>query len=145
MIIIAIPTRWSTFEQFEVDGRKYDLHDQIKAYCAVRGIRTQLLREETPQKRQRAEVLWWLSLATYSKALRTPWLLSGTEPGVAFVGIGYSINRLGAGPPIVLGCSHLFESSGMGMRFRLSHIKDPVMLRRSAYLNRDDAVRIALA
>lgn len=142
-ICIFIPNAWSLFEHFE-DGVDLDLHDQIKAYCALRGVRTQLIRESTVRKQQRAEVLWWLSLALYAKSLRTPWLLAKRDEDAAYVGIGYAMNRSDPNRPIVLGCSHVFQASGMGLRFQLTHVKDPVFMRRKPYLNRDDALRVGV-
>lgn len=142
-ICIFIPNAWSPFERVEA-GADLDLHDQIKAYCALRGVRTQLIREDTVKKQQRAEVLWWLALALYAKSLRTPWLLAKRDDDAAYVGIGYAMNRSDPNRPIVLGCSHVFQASGMGLRFQLTHVKDPVFMRRKPYLNRDDALRVGV-
>ena len=87
-VIIYIPSNWSPFEVVETETIDLDLHDQIKAYCAARGIRTQLLRERTLAKRHQAEVLWWLALALYAKSFRTPWVLAGAPDDAAFVGVG---------------------------------------------------------
>lgn len=142
-ICIFVPNAWSPFERVET-GADLDLHDQIKAYCALRGIRTQLIRQDTVRKTQRAEVLWWLSLAIYAKALRTPWLLARREDDAAYVGIGYAMNRIDASRPIVLGCSHVFQASGMGLRFQLTNIKEPVFMRDKPYMSRDDALRVGV-
>ena len=142
-VVIFVPRAWAPFEKVEGD-LELDLHDQLKAYCALRGVRTQLIREDTVRKPQRAEVLWWLSLALYAKSFRTPWLLSKREDDVAYVGIGYAMNRSDPARPIVLGCSHVFQASGMGLRFQLTQVKEPVFLRKKPYLGRDDALRVGV-
>lgn len=144
VVTIFIPQAWAWFERIETEEHDLNLHDHLKAYCAAQGIRTQLLREETLGKRQRAEVLWWLSLAFYAKSLRTPWLLASAHEDVAYIGIGYAMARTDPHKPIVLGCSHVFQSSGLGLRFQLSHVKEPIFRRRKPYLGRDDALRLGV-
>lgn len=144
VVLIFIPSSWAPFESVETETLDLDLHDQIKAYCAVRGIRTQFLQERTLVKRQRAEVLWWLALALYAKSMRTPWILARPQEDVAYVGIGYAVDRCNRAQPIVLGCSHVFQSNGLGLRFHLSQVQDPIWRGKKPYLGRDDALRVGL-
>ena len=37
------------------------------------------------------KISWWLSLALFVKALRTPWTLADLDQNTAYAGIGYSI------------------------------------------------------
>ena len=142
VVVVGIPRTWSGFERVEDGLVDLDLHDQLKAYCAARGIRTQLIRERTFTKKQRNEVLWWLALALYAKSRRTPWLLDRRDDDVAFVGIGHAIDRRNKGKPIVLGCSHVFQASGVGLRFQLSRIQDPVWRGKNPFLGKNDALRV---
>lgn len=144
VVLIFIPRSWAPFESVETETMDLDLHDQIKAYCAVRGIRTQFLREHTLEKPQRAEVLWWLALALYAKSMRTPWILARPQENVAYVGIGYAVDRRNRDRPIVLGCSHIFQSNGLGLRFNLSKVQEPIWRGKNPYLGRDDALRVGL-
>ena len=49
----------------------------------------------------------------------------------AFVGIGHSINRHAErGSHITLGCSHLYNSHGEGLQYRLSQIESPIWVNR---------------
>jgi argonaute-like protein implicated in RNA metabolism and viral defense len=89
-------------------------------------------------------VWWWLTVALYAKAMRTPWVLEALDKNTAFVGLGFTIDRYAAkGQRIVLGCSHLFNAQGEGLQFRLSKIENPVILGRNPHMSYDDARRVA--
>jgi hypothetical protein len=140
IILIFVPTRWRKWTRFAADGEQFDLHDFVKAYCVQRGIATQFLEQDTLEHQQQCRVWWWLSLALYAKAMRTPWVLDGLDRDTAFVGLGFSIDR-GAevGQHIVLGCGHLYNSQGEGLQYRLSKIENPVIIRGNPFMSRDDA------
>ncbi len=144
VVLVAVPRSWAPFERLETDGGDLDLHDQVKAFCAPRGIPTQLLRERTFSKRHKAEVLWWLALALYAKSRRTPWLLDRPDEDVAYVGLGHAVDGKGKASQIVLGCSHVFQSTGVGLRFHLSRVKEPIWFGKNPYLGREDAFRIGI-
>ena len=75
--------------------------------------------------------------------MRTPWVLEGLDDNAAYVGLGYSFDRMAPrGQQIVLGCSHLYNSLGQGLEFRLNKIQDPIIRGRNAYLRFDDARRM---
>lgn len=141
-IVIYVPERWRPWESYDLPGERFDLHNYIKAYCVQRGIPTQFLREATLTKPYQCEVIWWLALALYMKGMRTPWVLENLDPETAFVGLGYSIDP-GAyrGEHIILGCSHIYSSQGLGLRYRLRKIEDPIIRHRNPFLSRDDARR----
>lgn len=143
VVVVYIPADWAGFEFVESEAADLDLHDRLKALCAPRGVRIQLLREKTLRKSQRNEVLWWLALALYAKSLRTPWILANHDEDVAYVGIGYAFDRRVRDRPIVLGCSHVFQASGVGLRFQLTHVRDPIWRHKNPFLSRDDALRVA--
>ncbi|MFZ3116485.1 MAG: SIR2 family protein [Syntrophales bacterium] len=142
VVVIFVPTHWAPYEIIETDDEQFNLHDFLKAYAARQGQSTQLIRELTTVTPQPCRVRWWLSLALYAKALRTPWRLDCLDDETAFVGIGYSID-MGAsrGNHVLLGCSHLYSARGEGLQFRLGRIENPVIRGRNAFMSEDDARR----
>lgn len=145
VVVVYIPDSWAVFEKIVTEDVYLDLHDQIKAFCVERGIRSQLLRESKVRNENNCKIRWWLSLAFFTKSLRTPWMLEPTGEKVAYVGIGYSIDQSAKDNHIVLGCSHVFDSHGLGMQFRLSRLKEPVWRedpfsrQKNPFMSRDDA------
>lgn len=143
VVLVFIPARWRRWSRFETDDERFDLHDFVKAYCVQRGVATQFLEEDTLANPYRCRVWWWLSLALYAKAMRTPWVLDSLEPDTAFVGLGFSVDRAAeTGQHIVLGCSHLYNAQGQGLQYRLSKIEDPILVRGNCFMSRDDARRV---
>lgn len=121
-IVIFIPIKWRLFESYINQGESFDLHDYIKAFSVSRGISTQLIREETLYDKLKCQIYWWLSLSFYAKSLRTPWILSNQEKDTAYAGIGYSISKIQNQSEIVIGCSHIYNSNGQGLKYRLSKV-----------------------
>lgn len=145
VILIITPRRWTKWRSYETEAERFDLHDFVKAYCARRGIATQFIDEETLTDPQTCRIRWWLSLALYAKSFRTPFVLKSTDTNTAYVGFGTSIDRYGPeGQKVVLGCSHIFNSQGQGLQYRLSKVENPTFdsRRRNAFLSRDDARRV---
>lgn len=124
VLVIFIPSDWNIITDLDTGQEKFDLHDYIKAYAAQKQIGTQFIQESTLADTLLCQVNWWLSLSFYVKAQRTPWVLSGLEANTAFVGIGYSINRNAGKNKVVLGCSHIYNSYGQGLKYRLSKVED---------------------
>ncbi len=142
--LIYIPERWQPWERYDLPSGRFDLHDFIKAYAVQRGIATQFLREGTLRKTHACEILWWLSLALYVKSMRTPWRLAEPNSDVAFMGLGFSVDRATpSGHHIVVGCSHIYSAEGLGLRFRLRQLEDPIVRQGNPFMRRDDARRIA--
>jgi hypothetical protein len=143
VIVIFIPERWRQWEHYDEDDVRFDLHDYIKAYCVQRGIATQFLREATLAKPYQCEVMWWLALSFYAKAMRTPWVLEGLDSETAFMGIGYSLDaNTPRGSHIILGCSHIYNSEGLGLRYKLSKLEEPIIRRGNPFMSREDARRV---
>jgi hypothetical protein len=142
--VVFIPKSWRPYERLEIEHVRHDLHDYVKAFCVQRGVSTQFLREETFAKTQQCEVLWWLAQSLYVKSLRTPYVLATQDTGSVFVGIGYGMTADRSGGGVVLGCSHLYDAAGQGLRYVLSRINQPVWRNRNPYLTRDDAIRVGL-
>ncbi len=126
IIVIYIPQRWDKFTSYNEQGETFDLHDYIKAFCAEKGIMSQLIRERTIKDQQQScQINWWLSLSFYVKSLRTPWILANTDKNTAFAGLGYSIDSNDSNNGhIVLGCSHIYSSTGEGLKYKLSKISN---------------------
>jgi len=143
VVFIYVPARWAALKGYDLDGEKFDLHDFIKASAIPQGIATQFLEEDTLAHQQQCRVRWWLSLAMYAKAMRSPWALDGLDKDSAYVGVGYSLrNRPGQDGNVVLGCSHLYSPNGLGLQFRLSKIENPIMRRKNPFMSFDDARRL---
>jgi len=142
-VIIYIPDRWQWYRGYLTDSERFDVHDYVKAFCVQRGVATQFLNESTLRDTDQCRVWWWLSLALYVKSMRTPWVLNGMESDTAFVGIGYSVDRLrGTGQHVVLGCSHIYSASGEGLQYRLSKVEQPRIIRGNPFMSEDDARRL---
>lgn len=148
VVMVIIPDGWEDVERVELhsdseDRVLLDLHDLIKAHAAPRGIRTQLFRETSLKKRQRIEVVWWLALALYAKSNRTPWMLDTDDDGTVHVGIGYGLDHTDSRKRVVMCCSHIYQASGIGLKFQLSEIGAPAFFRRkNPFLKREDAYRV---
>lgn len=140
VIFIFIPARWKALRAYDAEGEKFDLHDFVKASAIPQGVATQFLEEDTIMHPQQCRVRWWLSLATYAKAMRSPWALDSLDKDSAYVGVGYSQrHRPGEVGNIILGCSHLYSPNGLGLQFRLSKIENPIMIRKNPFMSFDDA------
>jgi len=143
IIVIYIPQRWEEYTSYKIDGESFDLHDYLKAFCAEKGIMSQLIRERTVKdSSQKCQIHWWLSLSFFVKSFRTPWILANADNTTAFAGLGYSVDsKEGSNGHIVLGCSHIYSSSGEGLKFKLSKISnDKIQWRRKKpHLCYDDA------
>jgi len=143
IFLIFTPDRWQRWRGFKNDDEAFDVHDFVKAYCVQRGIATQFLDQDTLGYQDKCRVWWWLSVALYAKAMRTPWVLDALDPNTAFVGLGYSVDQ-GAdkGKHIVLGCSHVYNAQGQGLQFRLSRIENPVISGGNPFMSFQDARRL---
>lgn len=140
--VIYVPARWKDLKIVKGESEHFNLHDYVKAYAARAGLSTQFIREETTQNVQACRVRWWISLALYSKALRTPWRLDCVDDETAYVGIGYSVDQEAAiGNHVLLGCSHLYSSRGEGLQFRLGRVENPIIRGRHPFMSEDDARR----
>lgn len=147
VVVIYIPKRWLEFCSYDLDNEHYDLHDFIKAYCAERGIATQFIQEDTITDSLQCQINWWLSLSYYVKSLRTPWVLDTLDKTTAFAGIGYSVAHRDGSTDIVLGCSHIYNSQGQGLKYRLSKVEDQLFWDRQErpHLSYKDAYKFGLS
>ena len=148
VIVIFIPDRWLSFTSFDEENESFDLHDYVKAYCAEKGVATQFVRQDTINSTLQCQINWWLSLSYYVKSLRTPWTLDNLDKGTAFAGIGYSVsNKKSDKGGIVLGCSHIYNSGGQGLKYKLSKVEDQLYWDKQdrPHLSYNDAFRFGLS
>lgn len=147
VVVIFIPDRWSSYRQYSDEKEYLDLHDYIKAYCAERGVATQFIEEKTIKSQLMCQIHWWLSLSFYVKSFRTPWVLERFDNQTAFAGIGYSVNHRGQKNQIVIGCSHIYNSQGLGLKYKLSKVQDKVYWdnQKNPHLSYSDAFQFGLS
>lgn len=148
VITIFIPNQWERYRFFQKDGEEFDLHDYIKAFSAQKNITTQIIEESTINDTgSYCQIFWWLSLAFYVKAMRTPWTLANMSPDTAFAGIGYGVKKDPHGKSeIVLGCSHIYNAKGEGLKYKLSKVENPVFdKKKNPYLKYDEAFKLGVS
>lgn len=147
VVLIFIPSIWQKYRQFSYQNEHFDLHDYIKAFAAQRNIATQIIEEKTMTNPMRCEIRWWLSLAFYVKSMRTPWALSNLEKDTAYAGIGYSIKKDQKGKTqIVLGCSHIYNEKGQGLKYKLTKVNNPFFDDKdNPYLTYDEAFKLGVS
>ncbi|NCI46735.1 SIR2 family protein [Sediminibacterium soli] len=124
VVVIFIPDKYEPYTHVETETEVFDLHDYIKAYAAQKQLATQFLRESTFADTLTCQVNWWLSLSFYVKSHRTPWVLHGLDQETAFVGIGYSVKKKDRNNHVALGCSHIYNAYGQGLKYRLTKVED---------------------
>lgn len=135
VLYLYLPKEWD--ECFLNEG--FDLHDYLKAYCAPIGIPFQILTEVSVSRKCRANVMWGLSLATYSKAGGIPWKLNNLASNEAFIGISYAIKQHESGNEYCTCCSQVFEPDGTGFEFVAFDAKPKILdHRKNPYLSRED-------
>ena len=145
-VVVFIPNEWQNFESFVNRSESFDLHDYIKAFSVSKGISTQLIRESTLNSNLTCQINWWLSLSFYVKSLRTPWILNNLEKNTAYAGIGYSISKIKNKSEIVIGCSHIYDSNGQGLKYKLSKVDNYFLDKQNnPYLSFKDAFQFGVS
>lgn len=145
VVMIHVPHCCEDIIRLDYEGGRFDLRRLIKAFCIERGIASQLLLDKTlyGDDRIHCQSMWWLALALYVKANRTPWVLSGHDEDTAFAGLGFSLEQGGAtGKHVTIGCSHIYNSRGIDLKYKLSGLDDVWWKHDNPFLSRDDARRI---
>ena len=111
--LIFLPDDWnSCFE-----GESFDLHHYLKAVCALTGIPIQIINQKALDRACRANVMWGLSVALYSKAGGVPWKLSNINEDEVFIGISYAMKISEDGAMYSTCCSQIFDPDGTGFQF----------------------------
>lgn len=141
--VIYLPIRWER-AFYGPDGDDFDLHDYLKAVAALKGIPTQVIKEDSALRYPcRCSVMWRLSIALYCKAGGIPWKLADADPQTAFVGLSYAL-RLDASekPRFITCCSQVFDSDGAGLEFIGYETDDIHVERDNPFLSRPDMRRV---
>lgn len=146
-IIVFIPNRWESLKEKISNEETFNLHNYVKAFGAQSRITTQFIEEKTLSNVMDCEKRWWLSLALFVKAQRVPWSLAQLDTDSAYAGIGFSINSSKEkGKQLVIGCSHLYNSQGQGLKYRLRQIDNPLWIdRKNPYLSESEAYKFGLS
>ena len=125
-------------------GDDFDLHDYVKAYAASEGICVQFLREDKAlQYFCRCSVAWRLAIALYTKAGGIPWVLADSDPGTAFIGLGYALRSdSSTDSRFAICCSQVFDAEGSGLEFVAYEASDVRLFGKNPFLRRDQMLKV---
>lgn len=69
-------------------------------------------------------------------------MLENMERESAYVGLGFSIDKgADSHSRVVMGCSHIYTSEGLGLKYRLSRVEEPLIRNGNPFMSREDARR----
>lgn len=146
LIVICIPTEWMGYREYQDEQEVFDLHDHVKAFAIQKGVTTQFIDEDTTDNYSQANrIHWWLSLSFYTKTMRTPWVLGNLDKTTAFAGIGYSIDSAEDESHVIMGCSHIYNSRGEGLNYRLAKVDRPIFRDKRPHLSYNDAYQFGIS
>lgn len=142
VVLIYLPDRWAPGFYGGPD-EDFDLHDYFKAMAAMRGIPSQIIREDSAVSYFcRASVMWRLGIALYTKAGGIPWKLADADPDTAFIGLSYALRGGDEQPRFVTCCSQVFDADGAGLEFIAYETDDVTIQRKNPFLSRTEMRRV---
>ena len=112
VLFIYLPDAWE--QAFKPEG--FDLHHQLKAQLAPSSVAVQIVKEKT-ERRDRAQVMWGISVALYAKAGGIPWKLADHNRDEAYIGLSYAMKPRRDGADYTTCCSQVFDPDGTGFEF----------------------------
>jgi hypothetical protein len=112
VLFIYLPTAWE--RAFSAEG--FDLHHVLKARLAPLSVAFQIVKEITSH-RDRAQVMWGISVALYAKAGGIPWKLADHTRDEAYIGLSYALKQHSDGIEFTTCCSQVFDPDGTGFEF----------------------------
>jgi hypothetical protein len=143
LLMILLPDRWQTgFEGPEYD--EFDLHDYLKAHLAMRGLPSQIVRENSALSYLcRCSVAWRQGVALYCKAGGVPWKLADPEPETAHIGLSYALRpQAEDGRRFLTCCSQVFDADGAGLEFVAYETADFRYFGDNPFLSRAEMRRV---
>ena len=146
VVVVYVPDCCEDLTDIPFEGGRFNLRRLIKAYCIERGVASQFLKDKTVYgpDNMRCQTLWWLALALYVKAGRTPYILAGldaeaTFDDTAFAGLGFSQDQGSAkGKHITIGCSHIYSARGVDLKYKLSGLDNVLWQQDNSFLKQDN-------
>ena len=143
VLFLYIPQRWSAGFVGAPD-EDFDLHDHLKAFCAVHRLPVQLVREDKALAYPcRASVMWRIGLALYAKAGGVPWKLADTDADTAYIGISYAVRPVvSERPRFVTCCSQVFDAEGSGLEFVAYDANEVEVHRDNPFLSQTEMFRV---
>jgi len=143
VLLLLIPKEWEAYSSDY--GNNFDLHDHLKAMCAVRKIPIQILKESGAVSfYDRASVMWRIGVALYAKAGGIPWKIAAGDTDTAHIGLSYALRPGPDGETeFVTCCSQVFDNEGSGLEFVAYNTDEAEGMRRgNPFLSRMEMFRV---
>ncbi len=141
-IIFYISKKLIPFKNELFGNFYFDLHDSLKIFCANKNIKIQIIEEKSIDYRNKAKIMWWLSLAIYVKANGIPWRIVEKEDNTAYVGISYAMYKNSNKKHIVTSNCQIFDGNDNGFKFLLKPINNPLIIKNNPYMSKEDAFKL---